>query len=442
MQRKVSSKIVVLASFAIIIFVFGLLLGNLLVFASVPIVMYLAFAFLQSEELHADVKIVRTLEKSQLSEEETTQVRLRITNLGKKKIPVLAVSDSVPEDVRDQDATSSSFSLKLNVGETKDLFYVLKAKSFGIYTLGPVSLKCEDSFGINTLETVVECASTMVVLPKATQKLTHFKIGPRRTKPWPGEIVARKIGLGMDNYSIRQFVPGDSFRRINWKASARANEDQLLLNEQRSELGADTMIIVDARPVSNLGLKEDSTVVHSVHAAISISDKLLKDRNRVGLITVGQFSDRIPPGYGRRQYNRLILSLIKVRPGEFVTFENIARYLKFFYANLAQIILISPLTDDESFSAAADIARLGYELIVVSPNPIDFSSAKSSMFARNSRTNKISADLAQLVRKTNMIQLRKVHAVVVDWRKNEPLDHALVKNVRAWNRQTALARNH
>jgi len=433
---------VVLAAFAFILFSVGLLASNALIFASIPVIMYLAFAFIQSGQFQPELKISRALERTQVNEDDTLQVRMRITNLGSKAIPLLNVTDNLPDEIQDPKLTSASFSFPLKAGESRDVYYVLKARSFGVFTLGPVTIRCEDSYGMDTLESEVECFSTLVVLPRATQRLTHFKIGPRRTKPWPGEIVARKVGQGMDNYSIREFVPGDSFRRINWRASARAREDELLLNEQRSELGADTMILLDARPISNIGPKEDSTVTSSVHAAISISDKLLKDRNRVGLITVGLFTDRIYPGYGRRQYNKLILSLIKVRPGEFVTFENIARYLRFHFSNLALVILVSPLTDDESFNAAADIARMGYELMVVSPNPLDFSSVKPRRYGRNYRAEKISLELSQLVRKTNILQLRKINIVVVDWRKNEPLDHALSKNMRAWSRRAELFKNY
>ena len=75
---------------------------------------------------------------------------------------------------------------------------------------------------------------------------------------------------------------------------------------------------------------------------------------------------------GEGRYNRLVLSLINVRPGEFFTFENISRYLKFFYPNLAQVVLVSPLIDEKAFGSAAEIARIGYQSLVISPNPIDF----------------------------------------------------------------------
>jgi len=426
--------------------VLGLLLCGALVFVSIPVVVYLCISYVQFEKPHVDVSVVRTIEKSQISEEDLTRVRLRVTNVGNGEIPFLSISDAVPGELWDSDVTQSSFGMALRKGETKDVFYAVRGNVFGVFRLGPISAKSTDIFGLGESEKQLDLYSNIVVLPKATERLIHFKIRPRKTKPWPGEIAARKVGLGIDNFSIRQYIPGDSFRRINWRASARMNrenDEDLFLNEQMAELGADTIVIVDARPVSNVGSGEDSTIEYSVHVAISVTDRLLKDRNRVGLITVGLNSEKIPPGYGRRQYNRLVLSLIRVRPGEFFTFENISRYLKLFYPNIAQVVLISPLIDDAAFSSAAEIARTGYELLVISPHPIDFSGAEKEKKTtterkRNMKKNKewkIASDLAELRRESNLSLLRRSGALVVDWRKNDSLDFVLSKNVRAWSRR-------
>jgi hypothetical protein len=155
-------------------------------------------------------------------------------------------------------------------------------------------------------------------------------------------------------------------------------------------------------------------------------------------VTVGLESDRIPPGYGRRQYNRLVLSLIRVKAGGVFTFENIPSYLKYFYPHLAQVVLISPLLDTEAFNASGEIARSGYELLILSPNPIDFSPAKTRN-RENERTLKISRDLALLARNTNLDRLRRAGALILDWRKDDLLDFALSRNIRAQARHTELA---
>jgi len=425
----------VLGAFAAISFALGLLLRDALIFAGVPAVIYLVLLSLQNHAV-GQISVTRTVEKSQVYEDESSKVRLRATNPSKKSVVLVTIEDTVPVELRD--GTSSVFSFALKPGEVRDCFYSVRSATFGVYLLGPIKVANEDASGASIVNSKFEDTSTIVVLPKTTERLIHFKINPRKTKPWPGEIAARRVGLGIDNYSIRQYIPGDSFRRINWRASAKTADD-LLLNEQIAELGADTIIIVDARPASNLfSPGGDSLVKNSLRAAISISDKLLRDRNRVGLVTIGLDTSRIPPGYGRRQYNRLLLSLIRVRAGGVFSFENVPSYLKYFYPHLAQVVMISPLLDRDAFNSSGEIARSGYELLILSPNPIDYSSVAKS--GRVSRTLRLSRELALMVRSNNLTLLREAGAVVLDWRKGEPLDFILAKNLRAYARQSGLGK--
>jgi len=435
-REAVSIKVQVLAPFAAISFVLGLLFQDALIFTCVPVVFYLVLVSLQNQP-PGPISVARTVEKSQFYEEEESKVRLRVTNLGKRYLGIVTVEDRVPPELADY-GSSNTISFSLKPGEVRDCFYTIKGGTFGIYSLGPLQMECESTSGVRMSKSILDDPSVIVVLPKSTERLTHFKISPRKTNPCPGKILARKVGLGMDNFSIRQYLPGDSFRRINWRASAKTPSEDLLLNEQSAELGADTIIVVDARPESNLvSPSGDSLVKNSARAAISLADKLLRDRNRVGLVTIGFDTSRIPPGYGRRQYNRLVLSLIRVRAGGLFTFENLPSYLKYFYPHLAQVIMISPLLDREAFNASAEIARSGYELLVLSPNPVDYSSAKGRR-GKEDRLLRMSRELALMVRSSKLVQLRESGALVLDWRKDDPLDFLLTKNLRAHSRQARL----
>ena len=101
--------------------------------------------------------------------------------------------------------------------------------------------------------------------------------------------------------------------------------------------------------------------------------------------------------------------------------------------------MISPLLDKEAFNAAGEIARSGYELLVLSPNPVDYNSAKKER-RKEDRILRISRELALMVRSNNLLHLRDSGALVLDWNKDEPLDFLLTKNVRVHTRQAELSR--
>ena len=101
---------------------------------------------------------------------------------------------------------------------------------------------------------------------------------------------------------MRQYVPGDELRKINWKASAR--RDEMITNEFESECSGDVTIMLDARKESNVGTLENNTVEHGIRAASTIAAHILKEKNRVGLIVLRDIIDEVYPAFGKRQNER------------------------------------------------------------------------------------------------------------------------------------------
>ena len=424
-----TSKSFLILAFALIIFVIGVFVTTPLIFASIPLVALLGIASLTIQVPHADLLVSRTIEESQIYERESIKVKLEVRNVGKKDSPFIQIRDLVPADL-EGNFTQNGFTFSLKQGETKELEYELKARSFGVYNIGPIRVSSDDSLGFFECNAVFDLKSTLLVLPENRGELRTFSARPRHTKPWPGEITSRKTGLGSDYFSTREQIPGESLRRVNWRASARAqNQDKLFLNEYASELASEAMIVVDARQISDVGERHSSTVTYSIRAALEISDRLLKDRNRVGLVTIGANAERVSTGCGRRQYNKIMLALIKLKPGEAWIIENLERYLRFFYPNISQVIFISSLSDDQSLEVASDIARRGYDLVVVSPNPLDFQG-----IGRKRDSDKTGEALARLYRESNIRSLRSKNVFVVDWHVSEPLGQVIETNARAWRR--------
>src|SRR5579871_1814174 len=99
-----SPKLAVLAAFACISFVLGIFLRNDLVFACIPVVLYIGFLSVQSGEV-SDVSVKRAVEKAQLAQGDSCKVRLRVTNTGKRSIALITIADSVPSDLRSDRAS-------------------------------------------------------------------------------------------------------------------------------------------------------------------------------------------------------------------------------------------------------------------------------------------------------------------------------------------------
>ena len=125
---------------------------------------------------------------------------------------------------------------------------------------------------------------------------------------------ARFRGLGTEFESLREFMPDDSYRTMNWNATARRGK--LVANVYQTERSQTLMLMVDAGRLlvpkaGAMGTKLDYTV----EAALSLATLGLRFDDRVGLLV---FADRplayVPPARGRDQVYRLAEALYQVKP--------------------------------------------------------------------------------------------------------------------------------
>ena len=73
----------------------------------------------------------------------------------------------------------------------------------------------------------------------------------------------------MEFYALREYLPGDSFRSINWKALARTGE--MMVNEKTRDAVTDVFVIVDTRDVSRIGTVLKNPLEMGTVAVTSVS---------------------------------------------------------------------------------------------------------------------------------------------------------------------------
>jgi uncharacterized protein (DUF58 family) len=419
--------------FGLVLVLVGIFLTQPVIFVSVPITCLIGFVLLQLKRPELpNLELKRTLERVQINEGEAFRVRLAVTNAGKNDFPLLQITDLIPSELRG-DNTRNSFSISLRAGDSKNLLYELQGNLFGEYSIGPVHISAQDLAGLIEVSAQVDLTSKLIVYPTTAGKLSGFTIGPKTTRPRPGEIRSRRMGAGMDFLTTRQLLPGEYVKRINWKASARMPyEDTLLSNEFTTQDVAETLIILDCRSdLSNIKERVNSITAYSVRAAMSVAERLLRDKNRVGLFALGAMSEKVSPSYGRRQYDRIALTLTKFTPGSKFLGEKVSDAIRYFYPKVSQVVLISPLMDDEGLDTAMDLARSSttFDLMIVSPDPLDFPLDRNpSIKLKKSKEGRIALKLAQLERMMMLKQLEAAGTIVLDWRVSESLEQVVASH--------------
>ncbi len=388
---------------------------------ALPFVVYLLASFLRSPN-EIKLEATRHLSNERVAPNSDVVVTVTVTNHGSHLEEVI-LDDGVPADltVRSEDDQPdgkrfgfSRHLVTLAKGATYTFAYTVSGPRGG-YGFEAVEATVGDHLAATRQKVQIEAKGQLFVFPPVT-RLRHVAIRPRRTRVYAGSIPARVGGNGTEFFGVREYQPGDPSRTINWRASAH-HEESLYSNEFQQERVADVGIVLDGRLRTNQFSRGYSLFEHSVQAAAALADALLAQGNRVGLLLYSSYLRWTLPGYGKVQRERILHALAHAQPGKSEVFSDLEHLPTRLFPSESQIILVSPLVEDD-LTTLVQLRAQGYQMMVVSPNPVRF---ELSYLPRDP-----TIDLAgRVVRMERMVLLQKVQRAgvqVLDWDVNEPFD--------------------
>jgi uncharacterized protein (DUF58 family) len=128
-----------------------------------------------------------------------------------------------------------------------------------------------------------------------------------------GEYQSVFKGHGMEFAEVREYVPGDEYRSIDWNVSARMGQPYVKKYAEERELTV--LFAVDLSGSAQFGTRGRFKAEVAAEVAAVIAMAAIKNNDRVGLLL---FTDRIesfvPPKKGRRHALRLIRDLLAFEP--------------------------------------------------------------------------------------------------------------------------------
>jgi uncharacterized protein (DUF58 family) len=115
----------------------------------------------------------------------------------------------------------------------------------------------------------------------------------------------RRIGQNTEFELIKEYVSGDDFRNINWKASAR--RPHLMVNHYQDERSQQMYCLIDKGRVMQMPFAGMSLLDYAINASLVISNIAIKKSDKAGLIT---FQDTIgttlPAGRKNNQMSQIL----------------------------------------------------------------------------------------------------------------------------------------
>ena len=211
-------------------------------------------------------------------------VRLIVENKSGQRLS-LSIIDELPVQLQKRD-----FELLLisGAGESADLSYEIRPTERGIYQFGAINVFASSFLGLIQRRFRLEEGAEVPVYPSILQ-MKQFELRAfHQTSRDSGIKKMRRIGHSYEFEQIKNYVSGDDYRSVNWKASSRRTE--LMVNQYEDERSQQVYCIIDKSRVMKMPFNGLSLLDYAINTGLVISNIVLQKGDKAGLIT---FSDKL-----------------------------------------------------------------------------------------------------------------------------------------------------
>ena len=179
-----------------------------------------------------------------------------------------------------------------------------------------------------------------------------------------GEYHSVFKGRGMEFAEVREYLPGDDVRRIDWNVTARYGHPYVKVFDEERELSV--LLMVDASASGDFGTADRMKGEVGVEMCALLAFSAINNNDRVGLIV---FTDEVekflPPKKGRKHVLRVIRELYYFKPkGRATNIAAALDYLNRVTIRRSVVFLFSDFLD-AGYEAALKVANRRHDLVAV-----------------------------------------------------------------------------
>ncbi|HUK94329.1 MAG TPA: DUF58 domain-containing protein [Gaiellaceae bacterium] len=364
------------------------------------------------------------LDRERQLEGETVEGELELWN--ERPIGRLEVLLDLPQGLVAE--TPNPVLVGLDWNDRRTLDCTIRCERWGAYLVGDLVFRSQDAFGLLVHEWTLEQRRPLKVYPRG-ESLRRL-LRPLETQAFAGNQVPRARGQGIEFADVRPFVPGDSLRRINWRATARRNETWV--TETHPERNSDVVIFLDTFFEARAGYR--STLDETVSAAASLAVHYLREKDRVGLVSFGGVINWLTVSSGVVQLYRVLDSLLDAEIFLSYAWKDLHLLPVRTLPPSALVIALSPLLDERGVRSLLDLRARGFDLALIEISPIQYAAA-----GEDEPEDELARRLWLLRRDELRARYLRLGVPVVEWRDGASLE-AELEEVRAFKRHARFSR--
>lgn len=206
------------------------------------------------------------------------RVRLRIENISRLPTGLLLLEDDVPYML----GSRPRFVVdRVEPRGVREVSYPIRSDVRGVFTIGPLTVRLSDPFGLCELPRSFTARARFIVTP-AVYALPSVRLGGE----WSGSGDSRSRAIaaaGEDDVACREYRHGDDLRRVHWRSTAR--QGQIMVRREEQPWQSRATVLLDTRAAAHIGDGPGSSFEWAISATASAAVHLLRRGYAVRLVT-------------------------------------------------------------------------------------------------------------------------------------------------------------
>ena len=194
------------------------------------------------------------------------------------------IYDNAPPQLQLRDL---SFSDLLDPEVIKSFTYEIRPTERGEYKFSDMFIYVSTLTHFAQRKVVIKSAEKVATYPSIIQ-MKQYELKVFAKTAMSGIKKIRRLGHNNEFEQIKNYVQGDDFRTVNWKATSRRNE--LMVNQYQDERAQHIYSIIDKSRSMRMPFDELTLLDYAINSTLAFSNICLRKGDRAGLMT---FSDKL-----------------------------------------------------------------------------------------------------------------------------------------------------
>lgn len=196
--------------------------------------------------------------------------------------PFPTIIEILEEFPRQLQIRNNEFSTRLPAYQSSEISYLMRPTQRGIYQFGRC-MALVKRFGFFKRRFVTNQVQEIPCYPSYIQLRKYQLLATSNRLNELGIKRIRRIGSAMEFDHVREYVQGDDYRRMNWKATAKTKK--LMVNQYEEEKSQPIYSFIDLGRAMRMPFEGLTLLDYAINASLVLSNATILKQDRAGLLT-------------------------------------------------------------------------------------------------------------------------------------------------------------